>query len=110
MARDFAKRFYKSKAWKNTRAAYFRAHPFCELHLERNEVVPGEIVHHKIHLSPENIDDPAIATSWDNLETVCRDCHAIEHPEIYEKKAQEEPQRYGFDENGNLVDLGGLRL
>lgn len=67
-------------------------------------MVPGEIVHHKVHLTPKNIGDPSVSLSFDNLELVCRDCHAAEHPEIYggQEKA---PRRVGFDEEGNLVEL-----
>ena len=41
--------------------------------------VPGEIVHHKIALTPDNINDPSVSLSWDNLELLCRDCHGKEH-------------------------------
>jgi 5-methylcytosine-specific restriction endonuclease McrA len=60
---------------------------------------PGEIVHHKIHLTPQNINDPSIALGEDNLELLCRDCHAIVHEEI-------QPTAAGlmFDANGNLVE------
>ena len=110
MAREFARSFYHSSAWKNTRDAYIRAHSLCERCLQRNEVTPGAIVHHIQHLSPDNINDSSITLSWENLETVCRDCHAKEHPEIYGKEELDEPARVGFDENGNLVNLEGLRL
>ena len=54
----------------------------CGQHLEHKENscvrcgAIGEIVHHKIHLSPENIDNPDISLSEDNLELLCRDCYA----------------------------------
>lgn len=51
----------------------------CERCLARGVVTPAEIVHHKIHLTPENVHDPNIALSWDNLEAVCRKCHAELH-------------------------------
>ena len=57
---------------------------------------PGEIVHHKIHLTPDNINVPEIALSWDNLELLCRDCHALAHkPE----------KRYKIDEMGRVSIL-----
>ena len=37
------------------------------------------ICHHKIYLTPENIQDLTISLNWDNLELVCRQCHADEH-------------------------------
>lgn len=59
---------------------------------------PGVIVHHKIELTPRNIDDPAIALGEDNLETVCRTCHALIHegtPPLADGLA--------FDADGNII-------
>ena len=102
MAREFAKSFYKSTSWKRTRQAYFESrHGLCERCLRKGTVTPGEIVHHKIHLSPANIGDPSVTLAFSNLELVCRDCHALEHPEIYGPPRPR--QRVCFDENGNVV-------
>ena len=75
MAKDYAESFYKSDAWERTRAA-FAASKFgiCE-RCGR----PGKIVHHKVYITPANINDPAITLSWDNLELLCQDCHNREH-------------------------------
>lgn len=76
MARDFAEHFYASVAWKQVRAAYRKkAGMMCE----RCLTSPGQIVHHKIALTPQNITDPRIALGEDNLELVCRNCHAEAH-------------------------------
>lgn len=104
MAREFAEDFYRSKAWRSTREAYFESvHGLCERCLARGVVRAGEIVHHREHLSPQNISDPSVTLSFDNLELLCRDCHASEHPEIYGGRFE---QRVAFDENGNLVRKG----
>lgn len=101
MARPFAERFYHSKAWKRTRKAYFESvHGLCERCRERGEVVPGVIVHHKVHLTPQNINDPAVSLSPLNLELLCRECHAEAHAE------REFRQRVAFDEDGNVVRRG----
>lgn len=106
MAREFAKRFYKSKSWKATRQAYFESrHGLCERCYRRGIVKRGEIVHHKMHLTPENIDKPDVTLSFANLELLCRDCHAEEHPEIYGSRTTR-PQRVAFDEEGNVIRLG----
>ena len=77
---DYATYFYSSKAWKDCRAAYRKSkRGLCERCLSEGRLTPGEIVHHKVHLSPENINDPTVSLSWDNLELVCRDCHAQLH-------------------------------
>lgn len=78
--KEFAKNFYKSAAWKKCRAGYAKAAGgLCERCLERGLCEPGEIVHHKTELTPDNIHNPAVTLSWDNLELVCRNCHAALH-------------------------------
>jgi 5-methylcytosine-specific restriction endonuclease McrA len=75
MAKDFARSFYNSKRWVSTRNAFFKyRHGRCE---RCNK--PGAIVHHKIRLTPNNISNPMIAVSFDNLELLCRVCHEKEH-------------------------------
>jgi len=93
MAKDFAKEFYRSKAWRTTREYYFnKMHGVCEYG-------PGEIVHHKVWLTPSNIHNPAITLGEDNLELLCRVCHAIEH------EGQLPTARdLMFDEEGNLIE------
>lgn len=93
--REFARGFYLSKEWRRTRAYIVaRDHGLC-VKCGR----PGEIVHHKEHLTPENINTPEIALGENNLELLCRDCHAIAH-------ASDLPTDRGlmFDEEGNLVE------
>ena len=98
MAKDFSKRFYSSKAWQDCRNSYAasKAH-LCERCLLKGLYVPGEIVHHKTELTPENIGDPRISLSWDNLELVCRECHAEAHSE------HDKGRRYIFDEDGHVL-------
>jgi len=95
--RDFAKGFYKSQAWKQCRAAYAKSkRGLCEICLSRGLYRPGVIVHHKVHVEPETITDPHVLLDWQNLQLVCRDCHAELH-------AAKEGRRYRFDENGRLI-------
>lgn len=98
MARDFATEFYHSQAWKACRAAYIsHARGLCERCLSRGLYRPGVIVHHKTELTPDNINDPAITTGFDNLMLLCRDCHAVVHkPE----------KRFKVDELGRVVPIG----
>lgn len=100
MARDFAKAFYGSKAWKKTRAAYRKAAGgLCERCFSKGIITPGEIVHHKIEITPDNINDPTITLSFNNLELVCRECHTEEHEDIY---AIHKKQRYYVDKSGHV--------
>lgn len=103
MSRDFATGFYHTKAWKKTRAAYYRyRRGLCEHCLRLGKYVPGEIVHHKVHLTPENISDPSVSLSFDNLELLCRECHALAHPEAYPEAGG--GCRVEFDANGDVVE------
>lgn len=91
---EWAKSFYKSKAWQKTRAAYSNSVAgLCERCLAKGIIKPGEIVHHKIKLTPQNINNPAVSLSWKNLELLCRDCHG---------KAHSEGKRYTVDETGRV--------
>ena len=76
MAKKFAKSFYNSKSWKMAQQAY-RAYKkgICE----RCGKATGTIVHHKIHLTEQNIDDVNITLNFDNFELLCQDCHNREH-------------------------------
>lgn len=93
--KEFAKKFYKSKAWQRTRKAYAASVcGLCEQCLKRGVYKAGEIVHHKNPLTPENINEPAVSLSWGNLELLCRDCHG---------KAHGQSKRYKVDEMGRIV-------
>jgi len=93
--RAFAKAFYESPAWRKTRAYIIKR----DFGLCTRCGAPGVIVHHKIELSPSNIDDPSISLNEDNLTTLCRNCHAIVHghtPPLAEGLT--------FDRDGNVVE------
>ena len=78
--REFAANFYKSKKWQATEKAYKKSvGGLCERCLARGHITVGEIVHHKIHIEPHNINDPSITLSWDNLQLLCRSCHGEVH-------------------------------
>ena len=93
--KDFAKEFYQSKAWRDTRRFVFDR----DFHLCVRCGKPGEIVHHKIYLTPQNINDPQISLNPDNLETLCRNCHAAEH-----EGDLPTDKELTFDENGDLIE------
>lgn len=98
MAKEFAKDFYHSRRWQDCRRAYGQKRGWlCEECLGRNVLSYGEIVHHKIPLTPENIDDPEIAYGFNNLELVCRQCHA----ELHDKRKQH--RRYTFGPDGEII-------
>ena len=96
MAQDWAKAFYKSMGWQKCRAAYIQSvFGLCERCGE-----PGDEVHHKVYLTPENIDDPYVTLSFENLELLCSSCHSIEHNRKYKEVVR---NGLKFDNFGNLV-------
>ena len=98
MSKPFARKFYSSKAWQDCRNEYAkRQHFLCENCLKRGIYKPGIIVHHVINLTPENIEQPSITLNPDNLELLCRDCHAEIH------KARARGRNYYIGENGAVI-------
>lgn len=96
MARDFAKKFYNSTAWKKARNAYILSKfGVCE----RCGKPDSKQVHHKKYLSEQNINNPDITLNFDNFELLCDVCHQREHNEKYS------PTLWGlkFDADGDLV-------
>ena len=92
---EYAEQFYKSQAWRDCRRAYLKSRGgLCERCLAKGFYNPAEIIHHKVHLTPENITDPAVSLSWDNLEALCRRCHGREHERIH--------RRWSVDELGRI--------
>ena len=113
MARDFAKQFYSSKTWQACRNEYAKRRQYlCENCLRRGIYRPGEIVHHKIHIDAVNIEKPEITLNPNNLELLCRNCHADMHEakarnnfiKINKRKreAREKKNRYKVDEFGRV--------
>ena len=96
--KDFAKRFYKSAAWRGVREYCMHRDSFlCQDCLAEGRYTSAEEVHHIIELTPENIDDQSISLNPDNLVSLCRECHRARHAE---KKT-----RYEVDELGRVKIL-----
>lgn len=98
MAKPFSDKFYKTSTWRDCRNAYAatRGH-LCERCLSRGILSHGEIVHHKIELTPDNINDPAIAYGFDNLELLCRFCHA----EVHDRRKN--CRRFSIGPDGEII-------
>ena len=76
MAQDFAKQFYDSKRWKDCKRIFINQRIQEDGGLcQQCHELPGYIVHHKILLTPENIQNAEISLNTDNLEFVCNNCH-----------------------------------
>ena len=112
MAKEFAKKFYSSKAWQDCRNEYMKhAHFLCENCLRKGIYKPAAIVHHIEELTPMNIDKPEIALGFDNLEAVCRECHDEYHDNhgrwskvnAERKKNKRDGMRYSVDKFGRVT-------
>ena len=90
----WAEDFYYRKTWRKCRESYKKSvQGICE----RCGGI-AKVVHHKTHLTPDNISDPTITLAYANLEALCQDCHNREHhggnaPDL----------GYSYDEDGNIV-------
>ena len=108
MAQEWAVAFYHSPAWVRNRRLYMERTldtPYglippgmCERCYANGKLKAAKVVHHIIHLTPSNINDPHITLSFDNFQRLCQDCHANVHTGY-------EPPRYTFDESGNVVEV-----
>jgi hypothetical protein len=100
MAREFAKPFYNSVAWKKARKSFIANRVsidggMCQMCHEEL----GYIVDHIEELSPENINDPNITLHWHNLQYLGLKCHNIK---TFGKR---EENIYFFDANGMIQEL-----
>lgn len=108
MAKDWAKGFYASTLWANARGyALKRDRYVCQ-----RCGAPATMVHHKVYLTESNIRNLNITVNPDNLESLCEECHRLEHDEQRKsfnlsdekKKIRELIQPdYTFDADGNIV-------
>lgn len=81
--------------WRKVSKTYAKTvNGLCERCLKNGDVVPYKIVHHKVHITPENINNTNITLHWSNLECLCQSCHNKEH------HGEECEVNYYFDENG----------
>lgn len=91
--------FYGTRSWKDCRESYKKkARGLCELCLKEGRYTSGAIVHHKIELTPENVNDPSIALNFENLVLLCREHHAQVHNGT--------SRRYDIDELGRVTARG----
>ena len=94
MAREL-QGFYKTSMWQNVRKLYIQSvGGLCERCYAKGIIKHGDTVHHKIHLTAQNVHDPDISMNPDNLILLCRDCHAEVHRGV---------KRYKVNERGEII-------
>ncbi len=89
------KEFYRTKEWKVLQRAFLASRMYiCE-----RCGGPATIAHHRIHITPGNINNTEITLNPDNLEALCQICHNQEH---YSSGGPTAPGLH-FNENGEIV-------
>ena len=101
MAKEFSKKFYASKEWEQTRDYILKRDKYkCQI---CGVSSPLE-VHHKKHLTEENIYDVTVTLNPDNLITLCRGCHCEQHHKDRARgNCKTKLHEQVFDENGFLM-------
>lgn len=110
MAKEFAKKFYKSKKWRRCRELYILNRTTIDGGLcERCKKDIGYILHHKINLTEENITNPWITLSENNLEWLCHECHNKEDGHFNNSRPKGSREKLKllckFDKNGQPISL-----
>lgn len=113
MSYGIRKDFYQSKAWKQVRKnIWIKQNLLCAICNKPvyvdglSEYLPKEkrrtgIVHHKIWLDNNNIEDDNITLNEDNLIGICKECHELVH---HENKSCRKDMI--FDEDGYIIKRG----
>lgn len=97
MAKEYAKKFYRSKQWLKCRESYISTvFGMCEHCGEA-----GYICDHIEEITPDNINDPSITLNHENLQYLCLSCHNRKTFGKYEPTRED----VMFDENGDLVQV-----
>lgn len=99
MAKEWAKWFYNSPIWKNRRKEILRRDNYTCVYCGGRATE----VHHKVELTPENINDKEIALGDSNLESTCHKCHS----DITLNRSDVNDD-YIFNEDGFVVPRGDI--
>lgn len=70
--------FYNTPRWKRLRSAKFRDNPLCEICEARGLTSQTQEVHHIVPIDPNHPDEDFIF-DYDNLLSLCYDCHSRLH-------------------------------
>ena len=71
---------YQNKKWKDLRKEKLMKNPLCEMCLQKGKTTPAIDVHHKdSFLNYEGNRRLEVAYNYDNLLSVCKECHAELH-------------------------------
>ena len=86
--RDYTKtksmfqKVYQSMKWRRLRATKLRNNPLCEDCLLENRVTPTQEIHHIIPFYVDNEINLKLAYDYDNLVSLCIECHDKRHQKM----------------------------
>lgn len=99
MAKEYAKRFYKSKAWQRCRASFIANRETIDGGLcQHCQNKRGFIVDHIEEINQININNPKITLNHNNLQYLCLECH---NKKTFCKNKSTDENLF-FDEEGQL--------
>lgn len=77
------KQLMNSRRWRELRAKKLQANPLCEIHLQQGKWVAASVVHHIVEVESGRTEEQcrALAYDWNNLQSLCRECHKKIHQE-----------------------------
>ena len=93
--------FYVSWTWRKCRRSFAESKGnLCEKCLKNGIIEPGSKdqpleVHHKTPLTADNVNDPKVALSWDNLMLLCKRCH--------DKEKERKQKRWSIAPDGKVI-------
>lgn len=74
-------RLMNSREWRETRTRKLQRNPLCEEHYKDGRIVAASVVHHIVEVESGQTEDECRRLCFDinNLESLCRECHAEIH-------------------------------
>lgn len=100
MAKEYIGNFYQSKSWLSCRSSFISKRITIDGgQCERCKTNEGKIVHHIVHITPNNFNNPNITLNHDNLEYLCDYCHKEEHEQVKPSIRQ----GLTFNDKGELI-------
>lgn len=99
-ARKLRQKAYNTTAWQKLRKSYIKLQPLCEKCLEKGTVRAAENVHHKRSPFIAGEINYSLLLDPDNLQSLCRECHA----EIHNREQGYTPQEEIIRQLEDLLD------
>lgn len=79
---------YGSPTWKHLRLSKLIECPLCERCKEEGKITPATDVHHKITWQDKGQEWRTYAFDYENLMSLCEECHYAIHNELNSKKKE----------------------